>query len=76
MAAGGAEAVDDEGRTPLMHAAYADDGTPQLIQLLISKGADVHVVGKGDTAGETAVTIAAKRGETEILRILRDAAGK
>ena len=68
--------IDYRGYTPLMHAAYADDGTPELIQLLLSKGADVHVVGKGDTAGETAVTIAAKRGETEILRILRDAAGK
>jgi ankyrin repeat protein/mono/diheme cytochrome c family protein len=68
--------IDYRGYTPLMHAAYADDGTPELIQLLLSKGADVHVVGKGDTAGETAVTIAAKRGETEILRLLRDAAGK
>jgi ankyrin repeat protein/mono/diheme cytochrome c family protein len=66
--------VDYRGYTPLMHAAYADDGTPELIQLLLSKGADVHAAGKGDTAGETAVTIAAKRGETEILRILRDAA--
>ena len=30
-----------------MHAAYADDGTPELIQLLLAKGADVHVVGRG-----------------------------
>ena len=56
-----------------MHAAYADDGTPELVQLLLSKGADVYAVGRGDTAGETAVSIAAKRGETETLRILRDA---
>ena len=68
--------VDYRGYTPLMHAAYADDGTPELIQLLLSKGADVHAVGKGDTVGETAVTIAAKRGETETLRILRGAAAK
>jgi ankyrin repeat protein len=66
--------VDFRGFTPLMHAAYADDATPELIQLLLSKGADVHAVGRGDTAGETAVSIAAKRGETEILRLLRDAA--
>jgi ankyrin repeat protein len=65
--------VDYRGYTPLMHAAYADDGTPELIQLLLSKGADIHAVGRGDTAGETAVSIAAKRGETEILRILRNA---
>ena len=68
--------VDYRGYTPLMHAAYADNGTPELVQALLSKGADVHAVGKGDMAGETAVSIAAKRGETEILRVLRDAAGR
>jgi hypothetical protein len=33
----------------------------------------VHAVGKGEVAGETAVSIAAKRGETDVLRILRNA---
>jgi ankyrin repeat protein len=65
--------VDFRGYTPLMHAAYADHVTPELIQLLLARGADVHVIGKGETAGETAVSIAAKRGETEALRLLRAA---
>ena len=65
--------VDYNGYTPLMHAAYCDETSPELIRLLLSRGADVDAVGKGEVAGETALSIAAKRGETEILRILRDA---
>jgi ankyrin repeat protein len=65
--------VDYNGYTPLMHAAYADDVTPALIELLLARGADVHAVGTGEVSGETAVSIAAKRGESEVLRILRNA---
>ena len=65
--------VDYNGYTPLMHAAYCDAASPELIRLLLARGADVYAVGKGEVAGETAVSIAAKRGETEVLRILRDA---
>ena len=68
--------VDFNGYTPLMHAAYCDDGAPELIRLLLAHGADVHAVGKGEMAGETAMSIAAKRGETETLRILREAEGR
>lgn len=66
--------VDYNGYTPLMHAAYYDDASLEMIQLLLSRGADVHAVGKGEVAGETAVSIAARRGDTDVLRILRSAA--
>lgn len=65
--------VDYNGYTPLMHAAYCDEAAPALIQLLLARGADVHAVGKGEVAGDTALTIAARRGDTEVARILRDA---
>ena len=60
-------AVDYRGYTPLMHAAYCDDASPELIRLLLSKGANVHVTGEG----ETPLSLAAKRGETEVTRLLR-----
>jgi ankyrin repeat protein len=61
--------ADYRGYTPLMHAAYCDDVSPELIQLLLSKGANVNATGEG----ETPLSLAAKRGETEITRLLRDA---
>lgn len=60
--------VDFRGYTPLMHAAYYDQATPELIQLLLDRGANVHVTGEG----ETPVSIAAKRGDNDVTRLLRD----
>jgi ankyrin repeat protein len=61
--------VDYRGYTPLMQAAYCDDASPELIRLLLAKGADINAKGEG----ETPLSLAAKRGETEITRLLREA---
>lgn len=61
--------VDYRGYTPLMHAAYCDRAGAELIRLLLSKGANVNAKGEG----ETPLTLAAKRGETEVTRLLREA---
>lgn len=62
-------AANYRGYTPLMHAAYCDDVSAELIRLLLAKGANINATGEG----ETALTLAAKRGETEISRVLREA---
>lgn len=62
-------AADYRGYTPLMHAAYCDNAPVELIRLLLDAGADVNATGEG----ETALSIAAKRGETETTRLLREA---
>jgi ankyrin repeat protein len=62
-------AADYRGYTSLMHAAYRDNASPELIRLLLDHGADISATGEG----ETAVSLAAKRGETETTRLLRAA---
>ncbi len=62
-------AVDYRGYTPLILAAQHDRDSPELVRLLLSRGADVHAVAEGHTA----LTIAARRGETELVRLLREA---
>ena len=62
-------AVDYRGYTPLMHAAYYDGDSAEMIRVLLAKGANINVTGEG----ETPVTLAAKRGETEVTRLLREA---
>jgi ankyrin repeat protein len=62
-------ATDYRGYTPLMHAAQYDRDAPELIRLLLASGANVAATGEG----RTALTIAARRGETELTRILREA---
>lgn len=64
--------VDYRGYTPLMCAAYYDRATPELMRLLLDRGADVFVTGEG----ETPISIAAKRGENEVTRLLRDEAAR
>jgi len=62
-------AVDYRGYTPLILAAQFDRDSPELVRLLLSRGADVRAVAEGHTA----LTIAERRGETELVRILRNA---
>lgn len=62
-------AVDYRGYSPLMQAAYCDDASAELIRLLLAKGANINATGEG----ETPLSLAAKRGETEITRLLREA---
>lgn len=64
--------VDSRGYTPLMHAAYYDRATPALIRLLLDRGANVLVTG----GGETPIGIAAKRGENDVTRLLREHAAR
>jgi ankyrin repeat protein/mono/diheme cytochrome c family protein len=65
-------AVDYRGYTPLILAAQFDRDSPDLARLLLARGADVHAVAEGHTA----LTIAARRGETELVRLLREAVAK
>lgn len=57
---------DDRGYSPLMYAAASDTIPVAAVKLLLEKGADPKATGEG----ETAATLAAKRGDTEIARIL------
>ena len=60
--------VDYRGYTPLMQAAYCDTSSVALIRLLLSKGANASAKGEG----ETPLTLAAKHGETEVTRLLKE----
>ncbi len=57
---------DDRGYTPLMYAAYSESMQAEVVKMLLAKGADVKATGEG----ETALSLAAKRGDTEIVRLL------
>jgi ankyrin repeat protein len=61
---------DDRGFTPLMYAAYAESRPVEVVRLLLAKGADRNATGEG----ETAMSLARKRGQTEIVRLLETAA--
>jgi len=63
-------AADYRGYTPLMQAAQYDRDSPEIIRLLLARGANVNVKAEG----QTAVSIAARRGDTELTRFLREAA--
>jgi ankyrin repeat protein len=65
-------AVDYRGYTPLILAAQFDRDSPELVRLLLTRGADIHAVAEGHTA----LTIAERRGETELVRLLREAVAK
>jgi ankyrin repeat protein len=58
---------DDRGYTPLMYAAYSESMPVEIVKLLLAKGADKRATGEG----ETALSLAVKRGDTEISRLLR-----
>jgi ankyrin repeat protein len=62
-------AVDYRGYTPLLQAVQYDRDSIELVKLLLARGANVTAVAEG----QTAVSIAARRGETELTRLLREA---
>jgi ankyrin repeat protein len=53
--------------TPLMGAVYSENADAEIVQMLLKHGADVK--DKAAT-GDTALSLARKRGKTEIVRIL------
>jgi ankyrin repeat protein len=61
---------DYRGYTPLMLAAHYDHDSTAIVQLLLSHGANPSATGEG----ETAASLAARRGDTELARLLKAAA--
>ena len=57
---------DDRGYTPLMYAAASEAMPADIVNMLLEKGADPNCVGEG----ETPRTLAAKRGDNEVARLL------
>jgi hypothetical protein len=57
---------DIRGYSPLLYAAGSDAMPAGIVKMLLAKGADTSA--KGD--GETASMLAAKRGDTEVARVL------
>ncbi|MBY0508284.1 MAG: ankyrin repeat domain-containing protein [Bryobacteraceae bacterium] len=57
---------DVRGYSPLLYAAASDTMPTGVVKMLLAKGADVEA--KGD--GETARQLAAKRGDSEVARLL------
>ena len=62
-------AADYRGYTPLLQAVQYDRDAPEIVKLLLDRGANVTAVAEGLTA----VTTAARRGETPLTRMLREA---
>ncbi len=63
-------AKDPEGNTPLIIAAASDVLNAEIVKLLLEKGAQVNVKGLTEA---TALAWAKKRGDTEIVKLLRQA---
>jgi ankyrin repeat protein len=57
---------DDRGYSALMYAAAAEQRNAASVKMLLDKGADVNATGEG----ETAKSLAAKRGYTEVAKLL------
>jgi ankyrin repeat protein len=65
-------AADYRGYTPLMHAAQYDRDAPDVVRLLLAYGADANVT----AGGQTAASVAARRGDTALACLLREAAAQ
>src|SRR6266404_1852012 len=57
---------DERGYSPLMFAAYSERMPAGVVRMLLSKGADPAYEGEG----ETAMSLAAKRGDNAVARLL------
>ena len=62
-------AVDPEGRTPLIFAASSDELPLDVVQLLIERGADVNAKTQD---GISALDLAERHGRTPIVALLRE----
>ncbi|MBI2686199.1 MAG: ankyrin repeat domain-containing protein [Acidobacteria bacterium] len=58
--------ADDRGYTALMYAAASESMNASIVRLLLANGADTNCTGEG----ETVRTLAAKRGDSEVARLL------
>ena len=65
-------AADYRGYTPLMHAAQYDRDAVDVVRLLLAYGANANVIAEG----QTAASIAARRGDTDLTCLLREAAAQ
>ena len=68
-----AKVKDGLGRTALMRAAASEAVRPDVIQLLISRGADVNAT---SPSGETALDFAVRHGRTAVVEVLLKAGAK
>jgi ankyrin repeat protein len=57
---------DDRGYSPLLYAAASEATPAGIVKMLLAKGADPNCTGDGETARQ----LAAKRGDTEVARLL------
>jgi ankyrin repeat protein len=57
---------DDRGYSPLLYAAASEAAPAGIVKMLLAKGADTKYMGDGETARQ----LAAKRGDTEVARLL------
>ena len=58
---------DIRGYSPLLYAAGSDTMSVSVVKMLLAKGADTSAEGDGETAS----MLAAKRGDSEVYRLLR-----
>lgn len=62
-------AADYRGYTPLLQAVQYDRDSPEIVKMLLDRGANVAAAAEG----QTAATTAARRGETPLTVMLREA---
>jgi ankyrin repeat protein len=62
------DVLDERNYSPLMYAAYSESMPVEIVRMLLAKGADTRIEGEG----ETALSLAKKRGDTEIVRLIAE----
>ena len=66
------DATDYRGYTPLMHAAQYDRDALDIVHMLLARGANANVTAEG----QTPASIAARRGDTALACLLREATAR
>ncbi|HEY2982087.1 MAG TPA: ankyrin repeat domain-containing protein [Anaerolineales bacterium] len=62
------DVLDERNYSPLMYAAYSESMPVEIVRMLLAQGADTRIEGEG----ETALSLAKKRGDTEIVRLIAE----